>query len=165
LNLASAIDPLQYMKVISLEQSRNYPIWFLLRRMGDSKDEIKDELEHIKSRSSGYKSILERVDQDKIGINYKNHYSVKDSAPRASLRRNIYQRLLNSENIEYSDEEESRTLLEALTNLDIHDVEFDQVQHALSKIYNDCYPFKNDQYNYLFRNVLTLVDYLYFSEI
>ncbi|GAB3796737.1 AlbA family DNA-binding domain-containing protein [Virgibacillus kimchii] len=164
LNLSSVIDPLQYIKVISQGQSKYYPIWFLLRKLGNSKKEIKEELENIKSTSWGYENILERVELDTIETSTKK-YSLNDNAPRAPLRKDVYQRFLNNEDIDYSNEEEARTLLEAFSNLDILTVEFNQVQLALSKIYNECYPFEKGQYNYLFQRILALVDYLYFSEI
>ena len=165
LNLASVYDPLQYIKVISSQQSRYIPIWFLLRRLGETKKTIEDKLNSIKSTKFGYETLLERLRKDKIGGRPLNEYTMDDSARRGPLRKDVYQRFIRNDDINFSDVEESRTLLEALTNLNINEVGFEQVQQTLGRIFTECYPFEKEQYNYLFRRVLTLVDYLYFSDI
>ncbi|KGP89987.1 hypothetical protein N780_07625 [Pontibacillus chungwhensis BH030062] len=163
LNLTDIADPIQFIKTIVYGRTDTFPIWFLISKLGSTKKAVKKRLDQLRSHTIGYKMMLQRVEEDNTARKYKGKYSLTTGS-RAHLRSDVLEKFYNKQEINYYDEEEARTLLEALSNINPNNIEFEQVQESLVNIFNKTYPFKKSAYNYLFRYTLTLIDYLYFSE-
>ncbi len=156
-------DSIQFLKCIYQQYSNSYPIWFFLSKISSNKEEIIKKLADNRLRTDRYNKLLNRIELDELAKNLIGKYSLKTQT-RGKLRVNMLNKFRDNQEINYSDEEEIRTLLEAFFSINPNEVEFLKIQNVVGRAYDNSYPFSKSAYNYLFRDALTVLDYLYFSK-
>ena len=153
-------EPIEYLKAICHSTTYTLPFYFILNQMGLEKSQAIERINALRNNNFVNEKLKERISSENELERRVCKYKLSET-PLGRKRKEYYDKLISGEQLVLEELGDVKTFLETLSLFKQNDIPIENIRPYLKTILKDFYPFKqNKTLDYLFRNIITYIDYL-----